>query len=1284
MNDILENYLMAHKAERLRRRKTAIILCLLSVCAALTVVWQLRFVGITKSDMPCCGVEEHHHTSECYERRLVCTSSEAPAESASDSQEEGHIHTDACYEEILVCEKQEHEHTLSCYADPNADVETHEQWENTLPDLSDMRWGEKVEAIARSQLGYQESDRNYIVAEDGETEQGYTRYGEWYGSPYSDWSALFASFCLNYAGIPETAVPRNSDAYALRTQANEMGILVTEDFTPQIGDVLFMGEEGMEQPSRCAIVTGISSAESEDASVQVIEGDLNGAVQTNSYFFTDTVFGYISLEKAYERAVALELISPEEIPASPEPTEVPDASQSSEKTTSSDETLPTETAYPDTSAASEAPAQSSTLWDGTFNGMTEKKFQFENGLRLDVTLSGTIFLSEPPKCAMEPLERVESDAFEGLNKSEGREVPVSESSFGASDLWDNINLTIHPVPENSMQAFTEYTTANYPDAKSLTLMKFDCLYGDESLNTDSADTQLSITAAFPQEASISAADTQYSDGLCVQNAPIAESQWFAEPSAAEIEQNPEAVSDFGLIILKQDAQGNIEPVAEMSSDQAADGLPIIDFRGVLGENYGVIQTEAKNEKPILNHPQWPDQWGEDMRNETVDQSGNVIAPQFTLYTDPYFNGGIAGGSEDDYPKPELDLGYVLSNYNFFIFDDAVATNHLVGSAAIQGNTYITKQLGGSGGGYIQIPNKAPSYFKGRIIKLSGTYDGTQLTRQELDPAGLQLNISDTGHQTQVLWYSAKETVQRFPTYFGSANKANQDIVIKGDSSADQRIVNFPDTALTGGGTAAFKSTPDGGCIYSPYYYADQYIQFEEFRTQLLASDALHPKGISITKPTDLSDVPLISDWQSTDDQLKRKGYQWMKNDEGQLKLFVRMGNIFNVDDLENVQIILYPWQGLEEFPGEPELSSNPADRANWLCTQKINTVIQCDRENVHLATSNAQGTVIPSVAYYTGDLKGPFNPKNTTNASLFNSEAVSTSSMLLFPNAKEVSVGLSATHVVAPQASVYVPKSDYYGCFVCEDLRSCADHHILPYDTNSTFQPIVCGLSKMIDTGTVDENGVPVYRVPNGTEEETFRFKIRPYGFFRREATDDKSDRFSSDAAAFPYEADFQLQKEYLVTNKENTIDIDVFITDINRYFEQLVRELNGAASAADKSLYKGYYIFEVTEVPDTSGFIPDPNKYYIGIELCHNEAWGYDATSLRYQDILQKPNKFYGVENGHPVEKDGIVFYNKQPPFIPELPSTGGSGSLPYWFVGIALSCPLLCWRCQSRKKRH
>ncbi len=117
------------------------------------------------------------------------------------------------YEKVLVCGQEEHVHTVSCLSDETADVETAEIWEATLPTLTGV-WADDVAAIAESQIGYTESTANFTLDEDGATRRGYTRYGAWYGNAYGDWDAMFAAFCLHYAGISEDDFPVNSGAYA--------------------------------------------------------------------------------------------------------------------------------------------------------------------------------------------------------------------------------------------------------------------------------------------------------------------------------------------------------------------------------------------------------------------------------------------------------------------------------------------------------------------------------------------------------------------------------------------------------------------------------------------------------------------------------------------------------------------------------------------------------------------------------------------------------------------------------------------------------------------------------------------------------------------------------------------------------------------------------------------------------------------------------------------------------------------------------------------------------------
>ena len=157
-----------------------------------------------------CGQEErqeHFHTADCYlveEDHYICGQEET----------EGHSHDQQCYNMLESCPIAEHIHTPNCYSDISADLETEEDWEGSLSELiRSSNAVENVLMVARSQLGVAESTRNFQVDELG-VRRGITRYGQWYGNPYGDWSAMFTAFCLDYAGVE--AVPRNGGVESMR------------------------------------------------------------------------------------------------------------------------------------------------------------------------------------------------------------------------------------------------------------------------------------------------------------------------------------------------------------------------------------------------------------------------------------------------------------------------------------------------------------------------------------------------------------------------------------------------------------------------------------------------------------------------------------------------------------------------------------------------------------------------------------------------------------------------------------------------------------------------------------------------------------------------------------------------------------------------------------------------------------------------------------------------------------------------------------------------------------
>ena len=239
------------------------------------------------------------------EIEAVSVIEEAPAPVIGEPQ---HVHTARCYEyrEVLVCEEEEHTHSLQCFSDPEADTEDAEVWQrmaDMAPHSGKLR--EDVLAFAKTQLGYHESERNYLVGEDEEL-NGYTRYGAWYGEPYGEWCAMFCSFCLNYSGADgyplEASCRRWIDA--LSETEKEDGTSYYHpagSYRPQPGDLIFFDWEDFDPAApenRVADHVGfvlelVPATEEAPARIRTIEGNRGGAVSCLSYDLADSrILGY--------------------------------------------------------------------------------------------------------------------------------------------------------------------------------------------------------------------------------------------------------------------------------------------------------------------------------------------------------------------------------------------------------------------------------------------------------------------------------------------------------------------------------------------------------------------------------------------------------------------------------------------------------------------------------------------------------------------------------------------------------------------------------------------------------------------------------------------------------------------------------------------------------------------------------------------------------------------------------------------------------------------------------
>ena len=102
---------LKHKNNRHKRWKgiVSILACMVVFCT----VYALILPALTAEGTPHCGKEEHTHTEDCYEKKLICGKEEG---------EGAHHHTDECYreEQVLVCttpESDGHQHTDDCYTE---------------------------------------------------------------------------------------------------------------------------------------------------------------------------------------------------------------------------------------------------------------------------------------------------------------------------------------------------------------------------------------------------------------------------------------------------------------------------------------------------------------------------------------------------------------------------------------------------------------------------------------------------------------------------------------------------------------------------------------------------------------------------------------------------------------------------------------------------------------------------------------------------------------------------------------------------------------------------------------------------------------------------------------------------------------------------------------------------------------------------------------------------------------------------------------------------------------
>jgi hypothetical protein len=182
--------------------------------------------------------------------------------------------------------------------------ETREEWEASIGEIERSGdWREDLLKVAVTQLGYTESQRDFIVRSDGH-KQGYTRYGDWCGHPYSEWCAMFIYFSMEYAGIPQELCPRSGNCVEWRDAFRAMNAYEEDarTYIPRSGDVMFFDPDGGKTPEHVGIVYGTDGER-----LVTIEGNVEGSVRICEYKLDDRrIIGYANITQLMDRAGLLE------------------------------------------------------------------------------------------------------------------------------------------------------------------------------------------------------------------------------------------------------------------------------------------------------------------------------------------------------------------------------------------------------------------------------------------------------------------------------------------------------------------------------------------------------------------------------------------------------------------------------------------------------------------------------------------------------------------------------------------------------------------------------------------------------------------------------------------------------------------------------------------------------------------------------------------------------------------------------------------------------------------
>ena len=275
-----------------------------------------------------CGLEEGElveqvvEPTQSAELAAMAVAEPVALEPAVDTVEPiYHHHTDACYEEVLTCPLPEHHHTVACLSDTSADLETPEEWQAANAEaVMTGNWDKDLLSVAKTQLGYEQSEKNFeIDPADGVTLRYYSRYGQSYGNPYGEWDVMFLSYCLKYAGIPQSAIPQEASVLSMRSAMSGMNWLLEKDgSTAQPGDIVIYNKYVTRTVAVDSSADGVDPDLDDLFSVDTKPADSVDSSSSVDAEPTDTVDDSFSVDAEFENSAELaeyDVSAPDIIPS---------------------------------------------------------------------------------------------------------------------------------------------------------------------------------------------------------------------------------------------------------------------------------------------------------------------------------------------------------------------------------------------------------------------------------------------------------------------------------------------------------------------------------------------------------------------------------------------------------------------------------------------------------------------------------------------------------------------------------------------------------------------------------------------------------------------------------------------------------------------------------------------------------------------------------------------------------------------------------------------------------